>query len=80
MTDAEDHPLHTTEILSNSNSSCNSKWVLEGTNSPNGPMRQAPQFTYPKGLEGRVNLPAPAPGIAPGPDCVVSAVGGRSTD
>ena len=37
----------------------------------------APQFTYPKGMEGWVNLSAP--GIEPGPYCVVSLVGGRST-
>jgi hypothetical protein len=38
----------------------------------------APQFTYPEGMEGWVYLSAP--GIEPGPHCVVSAVGGRSTD
>jgi hypothetical protein len=38
----------------------------------------APQFIYPKGMEGSVNQSAP--GIKPGPYCVVTAVGGRSTD
>jgi hypothetical protein len=41
-------------------------------------IQAAPQFTYPEGTEGRVNLSAP--GIEPGPYCVVSAVGGRSID